>query len=90
MYYKYLFIYLIVINLIAVIITVVDKLYAKAHSHRISEKTLFLISIAGGSVAMFITMFIIRHKTRHTKFMIGIPLIIILQLIAVAVVSELI
>ena len=46
---------------------------------RTPEKTLLILSALGGSVAMLITMLLIRHKTKHVKFMLGIPIIIILQ-----------
>jgi len=51
--------------------------------HRTRESTLLLLSALGGSVAMLATMLIIRHKTKHVKFMLGIPLIILLQAAAV-------
>lgn len=76
-------VYLIMINLIALIITIYDKQAAKKHSRRIPERTLIIVAAFGGSVAMFITMKLIRHKTRHIKFMLGIPLIFILQCAAV-------
>ena len=80
MFYKALLIYLCVISLISVIVCCYDKIAAKhATRHRIREATLFWLSIIGGSVAMLITMHTIRHKTRHKRFMIGIPVIIILQ-----------
>ena len=82
-YYIYCFYYLIIINLIAIIVTVSDKRRAKRHLRRIPEATLLLISALGGSPAMLITMHMIRHKTQHKKFMIGIPVIIVLQVIAV-------
>ncbi len=78
---KYLLIYLIAISIIAIIITIYDKLCAIGRRWRVKENTLMLISALGGSLAMYITMLIIRHKTRHIKFMLGIPLIIIIQLI---------
>lgn len=53
---------------------------------RIPEATLLLISALGGSVAMLLTMLSIRHKTKKAKFMVGIPLIIVLQVAAVAAV----
>lgn len=56
-----------------------DKYDAKKGNWRVSEKSLFLLSALGGSVAMYITMRLIRHKTLHKRFMIGIPLIIVLQ-----------
>ena len=51
--------------------------------HRTRESTLLLLSALGGSVAMLATMLIIRHKTKHVKFMLGIPLMILLQAAAV-------
>ena len=76
---KILIIYLIAINLFAVIITVHDKLAAKGNRWRVKERTLLLVSALGGSVGMYLTMLIIRHKTRKAKFMVGIPLIFVLQ-----------
>ena len=81
-YYIYCFFYLIIINLIAIVATISDKYRAKKHLWRVPEATLLLISALGGSPAMLITMKLIRHKTQHKKFMIGIPVIIILQAIA--------
>ena len=67
----------------AVVFTVSDKLRAIKHKRRISEFTLMTLAVLGGSVAMLITMLIIRHKTRHLKFMLGIPIIILIQLVIV-------
>lgn len=74
-------IYLILINLIAVIVTIYDKICAVKRRWRVKESTLLLLSALGGSICMYITMLLIRHKTRHIKFMLGIPLILIVQLI---------
>ena len=72
--------YLALISLISVIVTVYDKWAAKRRpSGRIRESSLIALSVVGGSAAMLLTMLIIRHKTRHPKFMIGIPLILIIQ-----------
>ena len=78
---KYLpWLYLAAIPLISVIVTCYDKIAAKKFpKHRTREKTLFLLSALGGSVAMFVTMQMIRHKTKHRSFMIGIPMIMIAQ-----------
>lgn len=78
---KYFYLYLLFINVIAVIVCFADKIKAKNGSYRIPEKTLFVISILGGSVGMYVAMKTIRHKTKHKRFMIGIPLIIFLQLL---------
>lgn len=77
--YIYWIAYLIIINFIAVFVTVSDKRRAVMRRSRIRERTLLLISALGGSPAMWITMKCIRHKTRHKKFMIGIPLIFVVQ-----------
>ncbi len=75
-------IYLIVISILSIIVCIYDK-FASKHmtKHRTREATLMLLSFVGGSVAMFLTMLIIRHKTKHMKFMIGIPLMIVLHAI---------
>ena len=71
--------YLAIVSLVSVIVTIFDKLRAKSGGWRVPEKTLLLLSFLGGSVAMLFTMNLIRHKTKKAKFMVGIPLIIVLQ-----------
>ena len=75
--------YLIIINIIGFILPPVDKSKAKKNKWRIMERTLFIVSALGGSIAMYISMRIFHHKTKHKRFMIGIPAIIVLQLGAV-------
>ena len=70
-------IYLIVINLIAVILTVADKYKAIKGKYRISEDLLLTVALIGGSVGEYITMKAVHHKTKHKKFMIGLPLMIL-------------
>lgn len=79
--------YLLIINFISAFICVFDKYRAKKGGYRVSESTLFTLCIIGGSVGMYLTMKAIRHKTRHKRFMIGIPLIIILQIAVLLVVK---
>lgn len=77
--------YVLIISLVAVGVTVYDKWAAKKRpKERTRESTLLLLSALGGSVAMLLTMLAIRHKTKHIKFMLGIPLIIILQIALIA------
>ena len=77
-------IYLVAISLIAAIVTTYDKIAAKKlPKYRTRERTLLLLSALGGSVAMFLTMLTIRHKTKHVKFMLGIPVIMLLQVAGV-------
>ena len=75
-------IYIAIISLMSVILCVYDKKISKKNrvELRIPEKTLMGLSALGGSVAMLITMLIVRHKTKHLKFMLGIPAIIVLQI----------
>ena len=77
--------YIAIISIISVVVCIYDKKISKKNrvELRPPEKTLMLLSALGGSVAMFITMQIIRHKTKHVKFMLGIPLIIIVQAVIV-------
>ena len=81
MLYKAFLIYICVISIVSVVVCCYDKIAAKHNpKHRTRESTLFWLSILGGSAAMLLTMHLIRHKTKHKRFMIGIPLIIILQI----------
>lgn len=80
-----LLIYLAAVNLITILLTVADKIKAKNHSFRISEKTLIIFALIGGAVGEYITMIVIRHKTRHKKFMISLPLMIFAQLIIILI-----
>jgi uncharacterized membrane protein YsdA (DUF1294 family) len=77
-------IYFAVISVIGWCLPAIDKRKAKSGSWRIPEKTLFIVSALGGSVAMLISMKVHHHKTLHKRFMIGIPCIIIIQLIVAA------
>ncbi len=70
-----------VINIISVIVTILDKLKAKYNKWRIPEKTLFILSAIGGAVGMYITMHLIHHKTKKMRFMVGIPLIFFAELL---------
>ena len=79
-------IYIAVVSVISFFVCVYDKIAAKKFTkHRTRESTLLWLSALGGSFVMFFTMGAIRHKTKHVKFMLGIPLIIVLQVIALAV-----
>jgi len=71
-------------QLIAIFLTVRDKRSAKKNRWRVKESTLLLVSALGGSIAMLLTMNLIRHKTQKKKFMIGIPIIIVLQVAVIA------
>ena len=72
--------YLIVINVIAFPIYGMDKWKAKRGSWRISEATLLLMAVAGGSIGALLGMNVWHHKTMHKKFKYGLPLILLAQL----------
>lgn len=76
-------IYWLIMSAVAVYITKADKKYAKQNKRRVPEKTLMLIGLFGGAEAMLITMKNIRHKTKHNKFMIGLPCEIALHAIVI-------
>lgn len=80
--------YFVFINALSAVICCADKIKAKRHTRRISEKTLWVLSILGGSVSMYLTMHIIRHKTLHKRFMLGIPLIIVFQIILILLLTK--
>lgn len=75
----------VVMNVIGFAVMGIDKEKARKHKRRISEKTIFVISILFGSVGTFAGMYAFRHKTRHMKFVIGIPLILVAQIVLVMI-----
>lgn len=70
------------INVIGFLMMGIDKQKAIKHKWRIPEKTLFLTALLLGSLGIFCGMYVFRHKTRHWYFVIGIPLIFIIQTVA--------
>ena len=78
---KYILIYLIIINAVSFLIMLVDKIKAKKHRRRISEMVLLGIAAAGGALGTIVSMEIFRHKTKHLKFTIGVPMILAVQIL---------
>jgi uncharacterized membrane protein YsdA (DUF1294 family) len=76
----YLLNYLVIINIIAFIVYGIDKLKAKKGKWRITEATLLLLAIIGGSIGAWCGVKVWHHKTLHKKFRYGIPLIIAIQI----------
>lgn len=77
--------YIVVSNFIAVAVTIHDKRAAMRHKERIPESVLLLTAALSGCVAEYLTMRIMHHKTKHPKFMLGIPAIFIVELILIIV-----
>ncbi|MBR3753803.1 MAG: DUF1294 domain-containing protein [Clostridia bacterium] len=67
------------IGIVSVMVTVYDKVAAKKRKRRIPEQVLFFWAGIGGALPMLLTMKIINHKTRHKRFMLGLPAIIIVH-----------
>lgn len=74
-------IYLLIINAAGLILMLADKIKAKKHLWRIPEATLFLTAVLGGSAGCLLGMYAFRHKTKHLKFTLGMPLILAAQII---------
>ena len=77
-------VYCLVIGLISVFVTILDKRAARRHTHRVPERRLMLLAFAGGALPMYTVMLLIRHKTLHKKFMIGLPVFILLHIFLLA------
>lgn len=80
--------YLIIINLAGFVLMGIDKNKAKRHAWRIPEKTLFLASLLGGSIGTWVGMYVFRHKTKHWYFVVGMPLILVVQIVAAAMLQR--
>ncbi len=78
-----LIIYLIGMNIFGFFLMRSDKKRAERKIMRISEFTLFMAALLGGALGEMIGAKVFHHKTRHPKFMIGLPLIFILEVLAV-------
>lgn len=77
-----LVLYLLVMNITGIAVMAIDKSKARHHAWRIPEKTLFLVSLLGGSLGTWAGMYIFRHKTRHWYFVVGMPAIFFIQIAA--------
>lgn len=74
--------YLAAVNVLAFALMGLDKSKARRGAWRIPEKGLFLSALIGGSIGAIAGMFAFRHKTRHLSFVFGLPVILLLQLLA--------
>ena len=86
---KLLLYYLLIINALGFLLMLVDKWKARKNRWRVRESTLLLIAALGGSVGSLAGMYLFRHKTRHLKFTLGIPLILAAQCFVVVLVMAL-
>lgn len=82
---KNIIIFLIIINIISFLAMWIDKYKAKKGKWRIPEKTLIILSLVGGSIGSLCGMYTFRHKTKKMRFSIGIPAILIFQILLIVV-----
>ena len=83
MLFKILLVYLLLVNAAGFLLMLVDKIKAKKNLWRIPEVTLMGVAAIGGSIGAIAGMNLFRHKTKHAKFYIGLPVILALQIVAV-------
>ncbi|MBQ9886200.1 MAG: DUF1294 domain-containing protein [Lachnospiraceae bacterium] len=74
-------VYILILSLAGFLSMEADKRKAIKHARRIPERVLFLIAILGGSLGSLIGMYVFRHKTKHWYFVIGMPVILVVQVI---------
>ena len=76
-------IYIVIINIIGFLAMYIDKQKAKSASWRIPENTLFIITAIGGGIGTIAGMYLFRHKTKKWTFKIGLPVLLILDILIV-------
>ena len=79
---KFIFIYIIFINLFLFTLLGMDKKRAKLHKWRIREKNLMCLAILGGSLGGILGIYTFKHKTKHLKFTLGYTIILLIQLLS--------
>ncbi len=83
MFYKIFGWYIILINVLGFFLMGRDKHLAKAHAWRIPERVLLSVAAAGGAFGSLLGMQIFRHKTKHRKFKVGVPLLLVLWIVLI-------
>lgn len=80
---KFFLLYLLIVNAAAFVLMLADKYKARKHLWRIPEATLIMSAVLGGSIGALAGMYLVRHKTKHPKFTVGIPVILAAQIILI-------
>ena len=81
---KLLLLYLFLINALGLLLMLADKAKARKNLWRIPERTLMTVAALGGSLGCLMGMYTTRHKTRHWKFVVGVPTLLVLQILGLA------
>ena len=76
-----IFYYLLAANILAFVMYGIDKYKAGRNCRRIPERKLVMLAVAGGSIGAVAGMCLWRHKTKHLKFRIGLPLMLAAQVL---------
>ena len=76
---QYLLIYLLILNAAGFLLMLIDKKKAQLGRWRIRESTLLTVAVLGGSLGTMMGMRLFRHKTKHLKFSLGVPMILVIQ-----------
>lgn len=84
--FKFTLAYLFIINAAGFLLMLADKYKARKNLWRIPERTLMTVAALGGSIGSLAGMYLVRHKTQHPKFTIGIPVILAVQIVGAVVV----
>lgn len=79
-----LYIYILLINILGFLLMYIDKQKSINNKWRISETNLLSVAVFGGSIGIYLGMNKFRHKTKHNKFKIGIPIIIFIQVLFIS------
>jgi len=77
---KEVLIYLAAVNIVAFVIMGIDKYKAQRHKWRISETSIFVVGLVGGGLGVLLGMGFFHHKTKHLKFILGIPVEVIMNI----------
>lgn len=85
---KYFILYLIIINALGFALMLLDKHKARNHLWRVPERSLLTVAALGGSAGTLAGMYLARHKTKHLKFTVGVPVILALQIILAIVCTQ--
>lgn len=84
---KIMMVYGLVINLVGFVVMGMDKARARRRAWRISERILFFVAAVGGAAGAWLGMYVFHHKTKHWYFVIGMPLLLLIQVIIVLVIA---
>ena len=80
--------FFIIVNVAAYLFMHTDKYNARHGKRRISEASLLSVAAIGGSIGILVSMYLLRHKTRKFKFKVGVPLILVLQILLILYLSK--